>query len=103
MRQVRVEVECWNVIEQTELVEVSERCERRDVARAFYQRRAQTPAIPNRNIECLEQRPCIRAESLLTRDQRIAVMFVFDLALLQIISKAHVVMRSEQQAGTLTL
>src|SRR5687768_11210542 len=82
MRQMWMKVECGHIVKQSELVEISEGSQRRDVARAFGQCGPQTPTVPDRNLERLQQRTRVRTESLLARHQGITMMLVFHLPLL---------------------
>src|SRR5215471_7625049 len=94
MRQVEMEVERRDAIEKPELVQISVGGQRRDFFRAFNQCRPKTVLVDDRYLERLHQRARVLAESLLSRNQRIPMMFVFHLALLQIAGEADVVMRS---------
>ena len=70
VRQVAVETERRDVLEQPELVEVAERRERRDFLRAPDPRRTQSPGVVHRNAERLHQRAAVLREALLARHQR---------------------------------
>ena len=103
VRQVRVEIERGDVLEQPELVEVTEGRERRDLLRAFDDRRAESPFVDDGDVERLHQRAGVLAEALLARHERVAVMEVLHLALLQVVGEADIVVRRKQQAGAFAL
>ena len=73
-----------HVFEQALRVNVAERVQRRDVLRVFDHRGAQAPFVPHGDAEALHQRACVLAEALLARDERIAVVAVFHLPLLEV-------------------
>src|SRR5262249_35294422 len=98
-----MEVKRGNVLEQPHLVEIAESCERRDVLSTFDERRAQTPLGNYGDIQCLHQRARVLAESLLTRNETVAVVLVFHLALREVITEAHIVVRADYQASAFTL
>src|SRR6266436_2269479 len=100
---MRMEIERRDVLEQSKLVNVPERGKRRDLLRAFDQRGTESVGIVHRDIERLHQRAGILPKALLTRHERIAVMEVFHLPLLQVAGEADIVMRREQQAGAFAL
>src|SRR5262245_20932629 len=79
--QVHVEGERRNLLEEAPLVEIREGGQRRNITRALDACRAQPPLIDDWNIERLEQGARVLTEALLSRDERVAVMLVFDLAL----------------------
>ena len=93
-----MEIERRHVLQQLELVEVSVRLQRRNVASAWDHCRAQAVLVPYGHLERLHQRASVLAEALLARDERIAVMPVLDLPLLEVVGEADVVMRCQQQA-----
>ena len=103
MRQVRMEIQRRNVVEESQLVDVPEGRKRRDLIRVCDQRRTESVDIVHRNIQRLHQRASILPKALLAGHQRVAVMEVFHLPLLQIACEADVVMRCEQQAGPFAL
>src|SRR4026207_37874 len=82
MRQVWMEIECRDVFEQTELVNVPKGRKRCDLLRAFDKCRPKTPLVMDWDVESLHQRTGILPETLLARHECIAVMEVFHLALL---------------------
>ena len=55
------------------------------------------------DVESLHQRTGVLPEALLARHERVAVMEVFHLALLQVAGEADIVVRREQQAGAFAL
>ena len=57
----------------------------------------------HRDVERLHQRARILAEALLARYERVAVVEVFHLPLLEVAGEADIVVRREQQAGAFTL
>jgi hypothetical protein len=65
-------------------------------------RRAESVPIVHRHVERLHQRAGVLAEALLTRHERVAVMEVFHLALLQVVGEVDILVRREQEAGALT-
>src|SRR5215469_2423184 len=77
--------------------------ERRDIPRALDARRTQAPLVDNRDIERLEQGTRVLTEALLSRDQRIPMMLVFHLPLLQIIGESDIVVWADYEAGTFAL
>ena len=54
-------------------------------------------------FECLHQRACVLAESLLAGHEFVAVVAIFHLPLLRVAGEADVVVRGEQQAGPFAL
>ena len=98
-----METERGDVLEESQLVEVAESRERRDLLRALDQRRTESPGVVHRYLERLHQRASVLPKALLARHEAIAVMEVFHLALLQVVGEADIVMRREQQAGAFTL
>ena len=83
VRQVRVEVEGGDAIEQAEPVEVADRrrAARSGSSRAGDQRRTQPELVDHRHAEPLHQRARVLAEALLARHQRVAVVGVLHLPL----------------------
>ena len=61
--------------------------------------RTEPVLIVHCDVERLHQRAGVLAKALLTWYERVAVMEIFHLALLQIVGEADVVVRREQQAG----
>src|SRR6516162_6893167 len=102
--QMGMETERRYIVEQTQLVEIAERCNRRDVLGAFYDSRAETVGIVHWHTEPLHERAGVLSETLLVGCyERVPVMPVFDLALIEVISEAYIVMRRQKQAGTFSL
>ena len=95
-----MKVERRDPVEQTEFVQIFAYRERRDLFCPFHNRRAKAELIHDRHPERLHQRTRVLAETLLPWDQRIPVMRVFQLPLLQIFCESHVVMRAEQKTSS---
>jgi len=51
------------------------------------------------DVESLHQRTGVLPEALLARNECVAVVEVFHLALLEVVGKTDIVVRREQQAG----
>ena len=83
VRQMRMEIERRDVLEQAQLVDVPKGGQRRDLLGAFDDRRPQTLLVVHRDVERLHQRAGVLAEALLARHERVAVVEVFHLALLR--------------------
>ena len=66
VRQMQMEVQCGNVLEQAELVNLLKRGERRKLLCAFDYRRTQAVNIVDRHVERLHQRTGVLSEALLT-------------------------------------
>src|SRR6187549_2837039 len=103
VRQVQVEVERGDALEEPELVEVLVEVERRDLVRAFHDGRSKTELIQHGHVERLHQRSRVLAEALLAWYELVTVMAVLHLTLLQIGGEADVVVRTDQQARVLSL
>ena len=67
--------------------------QRRDLVVPFTTRRPQPELVVHRHSERLHQRARVLAEALLARHERVAVMRVLHLALLQVVGEADVVVR----------
>ena len=102
MRQVRVEVEGGDVVEQPWAVEVADGVEWRDFLGSFDDGGSQPPNVVNRHVERPHQRAGVLAEALLARDQAVAVVFVLDLPLAVVVGEADIVMGRQKQAGALS-
>src|SRR4249919_1191099 len=100
---MRMEIQRRDVVEESQLVNVPESRKWRDLLRAFDQRWTESVGIVHRNVQRLHQRAGILPKALLTRNERVAVMEVFHLALLQVAGEADIVMRRKQQAGAFAL
>src|SRR6266446_9034694 len=98
-----MEIQRRDVVEESHLVNVPESPKRCDLLRAFDQGGTESVGIVHRNIERLHQRASILPKALLTRHERVAVMEIFDLPLLQVAGEADIVVRREQQAGAFAL
>jgi len=98
-----MEIERRDVVEESQLVHVPESRKRRDLLRAFDQRRTEPVGIVHRNVERLHQGTGILPKALLAWHERVAVMEVFHLPLLQVAGEADIVMRREQQTGAFAL
>ena len=73
VRQVWMKIQCWDVLEEAQLVEVPERGQRRDLLRTVDERRTQSVGIVDRHIKRLHQRAGILSEALLARHEGVAV------------------------------
>ena len=98
-----MEVEGRHVLQQAGPVEVAKGGERRDLLRALDDRRPQPALVDDRHAERLHQRTRVLPEALLARHERVAVMEVFHLTLLQVAREPHVVVRREQQTRSFAL
>src|SRR6185436_19057651 len=103
MRQVRMEVEGADVVEQPWAVEVADGGQRRDFPGAFDDGGSQPPNVVNGHVECPHQRAGVLAEALLARYQAVAVVFVLHLALAVVVGEADVVVGRQKQTGALSL
>ena len=102
MRQVRVEVEGGDVVEQPWAVEVADGGQWRDFLGAFDDGGSQPPNVVNGHVECPHQRAGVLAEALLARDQAVAVVFVLHLALAVVVGEADIVVGRQKQTGALS-
>jgi hypothetical protein len=96
VRQVQMEIQRRNTVEQSQLVKVPESGKRRYLLRAFDQRRTEFVGIVHRNVERSHQRAGVLPEALLARHEPITVVEVLHLPLLHVAGEADVVMRREQ-------
>ena len=103
VRQVWMEIECRDVFEQTQLVNVRKGRKRRDLVRAFDERWPETPQVMHWDVESLHQRAGVLPEALLARHEWVAMVEVFHLALLEVVGETDIVVRREQQAGAFAL
>src|SRR6266487_33244 len=103
VRQMRMEIQRGDVLEQAQLVNVPESRDRRDVLRAFDECRTESPEVVHRHVERLHQRAGILPEALLARNECVAVVEVFHLTLLEVVGEADIMVRREQQASAFTL
>ena len=101
MRQVRVEIECRNSRQPASRVEISHCGERCYLAGTGNDGRPKTPPVLHRNAEPLHESAGVCSESLLPRNQGIAVMRVFLVTLLQVSGGADIVMWPDDQARAL--
>ena len=92
MRQVRVEVEGGDVVEQPWAVEVADGGQWCDFLGSFDDGGSQPPNVVNGHVECPHQRAGVLAEALLARHEAVAVVFVLDLALVVVVGEADIVM-----------
>ena len=100
---MRVKVEGLHALEPAAGVEVAVLEQRLELSRAGHRRRAQPVLIVNRHAQSLHHRARVLAETLLARNQRVAVVRVFHGALREIARHADVVVRAEDQARALAL
>ena len=98
MRQMRMEVEGLHAFEPAARIEVAVLDQRLKLSGSLDGGRTQSVLIVNRHTQPLHHRPCVLAEPLLTRNQRVAVVRVFHGALFEIVRHAHIVVRAENQA-----
>ena len=63
---------------------------------------AKSELIDYRHPQCFHHRSRVLSEALLARDERIPMVRVFQLALLQIFCKSHIMMRPQQKASSLS-
>ena len=82
-----------NVLQQTQLVQVLDNRQWRDLPGAFDDSRTQSVLIQHRDFERLHQRTGILTEALLAWYEGVAMVGVFHLALLHVAGEADVVMR----------
>src|SRR5262249_35428639 len=87
MRQVEMEVERRDAIEEPELVQIPVGGQRGDFLGAFDQCWPKAVLVDDRYLERFHQRPRVLAESLLSRHQWIPMVPVFHLALLHVAGK----------------
>ena len=95
-----MKIKCRNPVEQPKLIQVFVDRQRRDLSCAFDEGRAKSELIHHRHPKCLHHRTRVLPEALLARDERISVVGVFQLALLQIFGKSHIVMGPKQKASS---
>src|SRR5215467_7981028 len=99
MWKMGMKVEGADPVEQTEFIQVFINGKWRDVFCAAHECRAKPVLIHDRHTECFHQRARILSEALLPWDQWVPVVEVFQLPLLHIVCKSHVVMWRQQQTG----
>ena len=95
VRQVGMEVERGDVVEQPRGVQVADRGQGCDLLGALDNGGTQPPGVVHRDLEGRHQGAGVLREPLLARHQRVAVVLVFDLTLGEIVGEAHVVMRGQ--------
>src|SRR4051794_15480370 len=74
MRQVRMEIERADILEQSQFVDIPERRNGRKSGRLRDDRGTQSPFIYDGRVECFDQSARVRAEPLLPGNKRIAVV-----------------------------
>src|SRR6266550_402187 len=79
VRQVLVKIEGRHVREPTMPVEIAHGCQRCNLVSTLDHRWAKSKAILHRHSETLHKRPGVQAETLLARNQGIAMMGVLHL------------------------
>ena len=102
MRKVLMEIECSNSIEPATKIKVAHSGNWSKLVCARQHRRSQAKPVLNRYAETLHQGTGIFPKTLLTRDQWVAMMGVLHLALIEVRGHAHVVMRRQQKATSLS-
>ncbi len=95
-----MKIKCGNPVEEAKLIQVFVDCERRNLFCAFDEGRAKSELIHHRHPKCFHHRTRVLSEALLARDERIPVVRIFQLALLQIFCKSHIVMGPKQKASS---
>src|SRR3954454_20933429 len=95
-----MKVEGRNVCQPSARIEIAHGVQGRDPIGSLDRRGAETPAVLYRHSQPFHQGARVLPETLLARYQRIAVMRIFHLELLEIARCAHIVMRSNNQAST---
>src|SRR5436190_8851295 len=96
MRQMLVEVERSDVVEQPKPVQVTIGFRGRNISRSRDNRRAKSPLIRDGYVQLLHQRTRVAGKPLLSRHKRVAVVKVFHLALVLVVGKSDVMVRSNQ-------
>src|SRR5580693_6308166 len=99
MRQMRMEVEGRDVLQEAKAVEVVEGRERSNFVCAFHQRGPKAVGVMYGNAKPLHQRARVLSKPLLARHEWVAVVQIFHLALLHVAGEADIVMRREQETG----
>src|SRR5215469_3456957 len=89
-----------NPIEETQLIQVFIDRERRDLPCAFNNRWAQSELIHHWNSKPFHYRARVLPKSLLSWDERVAMVRIFHLTLLQILCESHIMVRCKQQTGS---
>src|SRR4029077_2718229 len=102
-RKVHVEVEGRDTCEPASRVQIPRNRQGRDFLRRRDERRTQTVAILDGYAEPSHQRPRVASETLLARNQSVAVVMILDVAHLQVVRDAHVVVWADDQACPFTL
>ena len=103
VRQMRVEVEGRDVLQEAKAVKVVEGRERSNFVRAFHERGPKAVCVMHRNAKTLHQRARVLPKPLLARHERVAVVQIFHLALLHVTGEADVMMGCQQEAGAVPL
>src|SRR4029077_1299851 len=93
-------IESGDSVEQSELVQIFVNRQRGDLFRALYQRRAKSELIHDWDSERLHHRTRVLSETLLAGNELVPMMRIFELPLLQIFRKSHIVMGAKQKTGS---
>ncbi len=103
MRQMRVEVQGRDVLQEAKPVDVVEGRERSNFVCAFHDRWPKAVGVVYGNAKALHQRARILPKPLLARDERVAVMQILHLSLLHVAGEADVMMGRKQETGAVPL
>src|SRR5215472_16010612 len=102
MREVGMEIEGCNSVQPTPRIQVPHRGQGSNLVGSFDQRGTQTPAILDGSTQPPHQRTRVLAKALLARYERIPVVGILHSAFFEIGRYTHIVMRSQNKAGSLT-
>ena len=102
VRQVLVETEIRDAVQPATFVGVPVCRERGDRPGSLHDSRAKPIPVFDRHAETLHQGTCVFSKSLLPGNKRIAVMRVLHRPLIEVGGDTHVVMRADDQDGSLS-
>src|SRR5579871_118762 len=100
---MRMKVEGRDVPQESKAVKVLEGREWSNLVCPLHDRRAKSIGVMYGNAKALHQRARILTKPLLARDERVAVMQIFHLALLQVVGETDVMMGRKQETGAVAL
>src|SRR5580704_7683579 len=103
LRQMRVEVEGRDILQEAKAVVVVEGRERSNFVCAFHEGRPKAVRVVYGNAKPLHQRARVLSKTLLARHERIAVVEIFHLALLHVTGEADVMMGRKQETSAVPL
>src|SRR5436305_2043247 len=98
-----MKVEGRDTVEEVKFVQISIDAKRCDLPRTLHDRWAKPKLIDDRHSKTLHHRTRILTEALLARDERIPMMHIFHLPLVQIVGTSNVMMGTDHEARSFSL